>query len=40
MVLRAKMTVMTLELVQVSMLMQLRRTGKQITECSLMSQKR
>ena len=39
-VLKEKMTAMTLELVQVSTLMQLKRSGKPITECSLMSQKR
>ena len=39
-VLTEKMTAMTLELVQVSTLMQLKRSGKPIIECSLTSQKR
>ena len=37
---KEKMTAMTLELVQVSTLMQLKRSGKPIIECSLTSQKR
>ena len=40
MVLKEKMKAMTLELVQVSTLMQLKRNGKPIIECFLMSQKR
>ena len=40
MVLKVKMTAMTLELVQGFMLMQQRRSGRQITECFPMSQKR
>lgn len=39
-VLKEKMTAMTLELVQVSTLMQLKRSGKPIIECFPMSQKR
>ena len=40
MVLRVKMIAMTLELVLGFILMQPRRSGKQIIECFLMSQKR
>ena len=40
MALRVKMTAMTLELVLVSTLTQLKRSGRQITECSHMSQRR
>lgn len=39
-VLKEKMTAMTSELEQVSTLMQLKRSGKPIIECFLMSQKR
>ena len=39
-VLKEKMTAMTLELVQVSTLMQLKRSGKPIIECFPTSQKR
>lgn len=38
--LKVKMTAMTLELVQGFILMQLRRSGRQITECFPTSQKR
>lgn len=40
MVSKVKMTAMTLELVQGFILMQQRRSGRQITECFPMSQKR
>ena len=40
MVLKVKMTAMTLELVQGFILMQQRRSGRQITECFPISQKR